>query len=265
MLLYWPLHTHTHTHTHAHVRHIKRARARRHYVCPMFKTSTHTHTHTRAQTHTYGGAGSVAHAPQQLTVSDCCLQEALLSAEIALGCAIEQGVVEGATEALVTAAEERVSRVSETMSAMAHTHTHTHTRARAQAHSHTHTYTPVRLSTCFWIARGGRSMSLCVCLCVSQVVLTWRYGGLTAAVAGDLVGSWSARMPLMRCKNPSGCKGTVQRGECAEHRSTAQYTHSTRTRAQPAGGHAATTDLHVAVEAAHGHVLSPQRTYAYVL
>ncbi len=45
-----------------------------------------------------------------------------------------------------------------------------------------------------------------------QVVLTWRYGGLSASVAGDLVGSWATRMPLMRCKNPFGCKGSVARG-----------------------------------------------------
>jgi hypothetical protein len=40
------------------------------------------------------------------------LQEALLSAEIALGCQVEQGAVEAATEALVAAAEERANRVS---------------------------------------------------------------------------------------------------------------------------------------------------------
>lgn len=33
-----------------------------------------------------------------------------------------------------------------------------------------------------------------------QVVLTWRYGGLSAYVAGDVVGSWSSRVPLLRCK-----------------------------------------------------------------
>lgn len=34
----------------------------------------------------------------------------------------------------------------------------------------------------------------------SRVVLTWKYGGLSAFVAGDVVASWGSRVPLERCR-----------------------------------------------------------------
>ncbi|GIL77883.1 hypothetical protein Vretifemale_7358 [Volvox reticuliferus] len=46
----------------------------------------------------------------------------------------------------------------------------------------------------------------------SKVVLTWKYGGLTAYVAGDVVASWSARVPMVRCRSPMGCKGDTHPG-----------------------------------------------------
>eukprot|EP00195_Chlamydomonas_chlamydogama_P000584 CAMPEP_0202922760 /NCGR_PEP_ID=MMETSP1392-20130828/78093_1 /ASSEMBLY_ACC=CAM_ASM_000868 /TAXON_ID=225041 /ORGANISM="Chlamydomonas chlamydogama, Strain SAG 11-48b" /LENGTH=614 /DNA_ID=CAMNT_0049616405 /DNA_START=224 /DNA_END=2068 /DNA_ORIENTATION=- len=82
------------------------------------------------------------------------LQEAILSAELATGTAIDQALLEEATEYLVSGAEERMSKV----------------------------------------------------------VLTWKYPALTALVAGDLVGGWQHPMPLLRCKNPLGCKGSTARG-----------------------------------------------------
>ncbi|KAL6749629.1 hypothetical protein V8C86DRAFT_3031853 [Haematococcus lacustris] len=82
------------------------------------------------------------------------LQEALLSAEGALGCPADPKLLELATAALLQAAIEDSNKV----------------------------------------------------------VLTWKYGGLSAAIAGDVVGDWSARLPLMRCKDPLGCKGNTARG-----------------------------------------------------
>ncbi|GLI63087.1 hypothetical protein VaNZ11_005989 [Volvox africanus] len=46
----------------------------------------------------------------------------------------------------------------------------------------------------------------------SRVVLTWKYGGLSAYVAGDVVASWSARVPMVRCRSPLGCKGDTHPG-----------------------------------------------------
>uniref|UniRef100_A0A7S3QR52 AMP-activated protein kinase glycogen-binding domain-containing protein n=1 Tax=Dunaliella tertiolecta TaxID=3047 RepID=A0A7S3QR52_DUNTE len=68
------------------------------------------------------------------------MQEAILSAEIALNCTIDQSVLEQATEELVAGAAERANRVT----------------------------------------------------------LTWRYGGMSASVAGDVVGGWHHNVPLQR-------------------------------------------------------------------
>lgn len=38
----------------------------------------------------------------------------------------------------------------------------------------------------------------------SRVVLTWKYGGLSAYVAGDVVASWAARVPMVRCRCGGG-------------------------------------------------------------
>lgn len=46
----------------------------------------------------------------------------------------------------------------------------------------------------------------------SRVVLTWKYGGLSAYVAGDVVASWAARVPMVRCRSPLGCKGDTAHG-----------------------------------------------------
>eukprot|EP00198_Chlamydomonas_reinhardtii_P006987 XP_001696323.1 predicted protein [Chlamydomonas reinhardtii] len=46
----------------------------------------------------------------------------------------------------------------------------------------------------------------------SRVVLTWKYGGLSAYVAGDVVASWAARVPMVRCRSPLGCKGDTHPG-----------------------------------------------------
>ncbi|GFR42195.1 hypothetical protein Agub_g3085 [Astrephomene gubernaculifera] len=46
----------------------------------------------------------------------------------------------------------------------------------------------------------------------SRVVLTWKYGGLSAQVAGDVVGSWAARVPMVRCRSPLGCRGDTHPG-----------------------------------------------------
>ncbi|GLC45010.1 hypothetical protein PLESTM_001675300 [Pleodorina starrii] len=82
------------------------------------------------------------------------LQEAILAAETALGTAVDQGLLEAGTTALLQGARERCSRV----------------------------------------------------------VLTWKYGGLSAYVAGDVVASWSARVPMVRCRSPLGCKGDTHPG-----------------------------------------------------
>ncbi|KXZ52178.1 hypothetical protein GPECTOR_10g807 [Gonium pectorale] len=46
----------------------------------------------------------------------------------------------------------------------------------------------------------------------SRMVLTWKYGGLSAHVAGDVVASWGARVPMVRCRSPLGCKGDTHPG-----------------------------------------------------
>ena len=48
---------------------------------------------------------------------------------------------------------------------------------------------------------------------LSRVVLTWKYGAMAVAVAGDIVGGWQNHVSLVRCTNPSGCKGDTERGE----------------------------------------------------
>lgn len=48
------------------------------------------------------------------------VQEALLSAEIAMGCSIEPGVLEAATEELVESAEERNKKVGVAAAALLH-------------------------------------------------------------------------------------------------------------------------------------------------
>ena len=85
-------------------------------------------------------------------------QEAILSTEIATGCSAEQALLEEATEALVRAGDERLSRV----------------------------------------------------------VLTWKYGAMAVAVAGDIVGGWQNHVSLVRCTNPTGCKGDTVRGEARD-------------------------------------------------
>ncbi|KAG2483637.1 hypothetical protein HYH03_017515 [Edaphochlamys debaryana] len=82
------------------------------------------------------------------------LQEASLAAETAMGAPVDQGLLEAATDALLTGARERCS----------------------------------------------------------SVVLTWKYGGLSAYVAGDVVASWGARVPMVRCRSPLGCKGDTHPG-----------------------------------------------------
>ncbi|GAX74509.1 hypothetical protein CEUSTIGMA_g1958.t1 [Chlamydomonas eustigma] len=82
------------------------------------------------------------------------LQEAILSTQMGTGCAVQQSLIEVATESLVYAGDERLSRE----------------------------------------------------------VLTWKYGAMSVAVAGDIVGGWQNRVPLLRCVNPTGCKGSTERG-----------------------------------------------------
>eukprot|EP00955_Chlamydomonas_euryale_P034943 349929-Chlamydomonas_euryale.AAC.18 len=48
---------------------------------------------------------------------------------------------------------------------------------------------------------------------MSQVTLMWRNGNVrSVAVAGSIVGGWNVQVPLMRCNNPAGCKGTAGQG-----------------------------------------------------
>eukprot|EP00798_Chlamydomonas_sp_ICE-L_P009756 gene9756-7631_t len=82
------------------------------------------------------------------------LQEALLSAELAMGCQVEQNLLEDATEYMVELGEEKLNRV----------------------------------------------------------VVAWKYGGMSVAVAGDIVGGWQNKVSLERCKKALGCRGDTARG-----------------------------------------------------
>lgn len=47
---------------------------------------------------------------------------------------------------------------------------------------------------------------------MNRVVLTWRYGGLSASVSGSLVGGWVNRVSMLRCRSADGCAGDTARG-----------------------------------------------------
>ncbi|MEW5307913.1 MAG: hypothetical protein WDW36_010281 [Sanguina aurantia] len=47
---------------------------------------------------------------------------------------------------------------------------------------------------------------------MNKVVITWTQGGLSAHVAGDIVGSWSTRVSMVRCRRADGCHGFTSPG-----------------------------------------------------
>eukprot|EP00983_Pelagomonas_calceolata_P125825 1161241-Pelagomonas_calceolata.AAC.7 len=50
-----------------------------------------------------------------------------------------------------------------------------------------------------------------VCVWYAQVTLTWRYGGMSASVAGDVVGGWHHNVPLQR--KQTGLWAALKAGE----------------------------------------------------
>lgn len=120
----------------------------------------------------------------QLVLLLASLQEAILSAEIALSCSIDQSVLEEATELLVAQAIERSNRVR-----VCAFHECTPTLKTNTEHVPTLTNTKIRA--------GLFSVAL-VFISFTQVKLTWQYGGMSTSLAGDVVGGWDKEVPLER-------------------------------------------------------------------